>query len=516
MYEASDRAEDFTDLLNVLSGFLPHSYLTARISKDTKCWQDVWDIIYQHYNCKISGDTLLDFENLKKESDENYLQYYERLLQHTRLHLAPANAEVGTLINNKMDCLTISLMNMVALNWLRKIDPNLIQIIRTEYSTKLKSGTQLAQLVPTIAPNVDNLLSRYSNSSVSKVTSEAQEALEEEQDDVDEDTSVRFSQTTTRYRGRGQASFSGGGPKGGQGGGSKRFLNNNSGGASGYQQKTIFCSGCRRLAENQGVNIDFRHNPMKCPRKFVLRSIQEGLGEEEESLEDFGNTDNANKQNFTDSSLLQNNELHNASEDKNAANLNVILSNTNKSSNSVTLNIKINPVHESRKILNSANNERSQVSEIKSFWDKVSTQVLRIEQRRHIWNGSVRKHKSPSVQAIVNKSAPCKITIDEGSEINVVDHRFCLRWKIEFHPTYHSATAAGLSSMKVRGQTAKNVTLDLLGGTITWNLGKCIVVENLGVHLLVGELLGVDLITACLEDNGHTVGSLLCLMLPFI
>ena len=101
--------------------------------------------------------------------------------------------------------------------------------------------------------------------------------------------------------------------------------------------------------------------------------------EEEESLEDFGNTDNANKQNFTDSSLLQNNELHNASEDKNAANLNVILSNSNKSSNSVTLNIKINPVHESRKILNSANNEHSQVSEIKSFWDKVSTQVLRIE-----------------------------------------------------------------------------------------------------------------------------------------
>ena len=209
VYEASDRAEDFTDLLNVLSGFLPHSYLTARISQDTKCWQDVWDIIYQHYNCKISSDTLLDFENLKKESDENYLQYYERLLQHTRLHLAPANAEVGTLINNKMDCLTISLMNMVAMNWLRKIDPNLIQIIRTEYSTKLKSGTQLAQLVPTIAPNVDNLLSRYSNSSVSKVTSGAQEALEEEQDDEDEDTSVRLSQTTTRYRGRGQASFSG-------------------------------------------------------------------------------------------------------------------------------------------------------------------------------------------------------------------------------------------------------------------------------------------------------------------
>ena len=103
VYDANEKAENFPDLLNVLSGFLPHSYLTSRISKDTKCWQDVWDIIYQHYNCKISSDSFLDFESLKKESDENYLQFYERLLQHTRLHLAPANAEVGTLKNNKND-----------------------------------------------------------------------------------------------------------------------------------------------------------------------------------------------------------------------------------------------------------------------------------------------------------------------------------------------------------------------------------------------------------------------------
>ena len=46
--------------------------------------------------------------------------------------------------------------------------------------------------------------------------------------------------------------------------------------------------------------------------------------------------------------------------------------------------------------------------------------------------------------------------------------------------------------MKVRGQTAKNVTLDLLEGAITWNLGKCIVVENLGVNLLVGEPGKID------------------------
>ena len=344
VYEASEKAEDFADLLNVLSGFLPHSYLTSRISKDTKCWQDVWDIIYQHYNCKISSDSFLDFENLKKESDENYLQYYERLLQHTRLHLAPANAEVGTLKNDKNDSLTISMMNMVALNWLRKIDPGLIQIIRNEYSTKLKGGTQLAQLVQTIAPNIDNLLSRYSNSSISKVTAENDEVLEEDQDD--EDTAVRSSRTTTRYQGRGQTSFSGRS----RGGGSKRFNNNYSRGASGYQQNSMICPGCRKLADSQGVDLDFRHNPMKCPRKFILRSIQEDLEEEKESLEDFGHTDNPIRQIFAQSSFLQNNRPNNKSKFEDAANLRVILSNSNESPSSITLNIKINPVYESSKI----------------------------------------------------------------------------------------------------------------------------------------------------------------------
>ena len=89
---AQEESDNFEDFLNVLSGFLPHSYLTSRITKDTKCWEDIWNVIYTHYDCKISGDTLLDFESLNKASDENHQQFYERLLQHTRLHMAPAQA----------------------------------------------------------------------------------------------------------------------------------------------------------------------------------------------------------------------------------------------------------------------------------------------------------------------------------------------------------------------------------------------------------------------------------------
>ena len=68
---------------------------------------------------------------------------------------------------------------------------NLINIVKTEYSTKLKIGIQLAHLVPTIAPNIDNLLSRYSSSSVQKV---AVDEEHDEDDDTEDDSDKRFKQ----------------------------------------------------------------------------------------------------------------------------------------------------------------------------------------------------------------------------------------------------------------------------------------------------------------------------------
>ena len=58
---------------------------------------------------------LLDFESMKKEPAENYRQFYERLLQHYRLHLAPENAKIDNLKNTKKDEMSISVRNFVPL-----------------------------------------------------------------------------------------------------------------------------------------------------------------------------------------------------------------------------------------------------------------------------------------------------------------------------------------------------------------------------------------------------------------
>ena len=93
-------------------------------------------------------------------------------ISYLTLPLAPANVKAENLTNGATaDKMTIALMKMVALQWLRKTNPDLLTIMKTEYSTELRSNTQLAELVPRIAPNIDSLIRRYEQGSSSNKVS---------------------------------------------------------------------------------------------------------------------------------------------------------------------------------------------------------------------------------------------------------------------------------------------------------------------------------------------------------
>ena len=80
-------------------------------------------------------------------------------------------------------------------------------------------------------------------------------------------------------------------------------------------------------------------------------------------------------------------------------------------------------------------------------------------------------------------------TIDDGSEINCMDEGFAIRSNVNFVPTICTATAAGLTTMKLAGQTKENVIMAVQGTTkpVVWNLGNMVVVRNLGTNILIGE-----------------------------
>ena len=67
--------------------------------------------------------------------------------------------------------LSISLLDAITIHWLLAIDRRLVNIVKTELATDLKSK-RICQLVKQIAPNVDEWIARYSQAdSISSVTS---------------------------------------------------------------------------------------------------------------------------------------------------------------------------------------------------------------------------------------------------------------------------------------------------------------------------------------------------------
>ena len=58
--------------------------------------------------------------------------------------------------------MSIALLDSIAIHWLLSIDRQLINIVKTEFSSELKTK-RLSQMIKPIATNIDELLARYGN-----------------------------------------------------------------------------------------------------------------------------------------------------------------------------------------------------------------------------------------------------------------------------------------------------------------------------------------------------------------
>ena len=138
---AEDKSEDLKDFLNTIVGYLPFPYLTEKILKGTRKLDDVWDSIFEHYGLNVTGETLLDFMSMQQTPNESYRQFYDRLLAHTRLHLPGPNLTVdGISSGDNGESMSIAVMNIVALHWLQKINGQLVDIVKLEYSKELRDS----------------------------------------------------------------------------------------------------------------------------------------------------------------------------------------------------------------------------------------------------------------------------------------------------------------------------------------------------------------------------------------
>ena len=143
---AEDKAENLELLLSQLGNHLPFPYLTSRFVKETRNLEDCWKILYTHYGVQPNQQSFLQYAGLQKKQDETPLTFYERLCHHARSHLY------------KTDEMSTSLLNHIALDWVRSLD--LVSAVETEFGHELKGGTQLSSLVPRIAHQVETLRRR--------------------------------------------------------------------------------------------------------------------------------------------------------------------------------------------------------------------------------------------------------------------------------------------------------------------------------------------------------------------
>ena len=446
-----EQVDNLEALLDTLATFLPGPYLTHQITKTTTCMQDVWDIIWDHYGVKPSSSSFLDYDSIKLEKDERYIDLYDRLVYHTINHLCGAGTNGGPQAGGTLDTpdqFTLSHRNHVALDWLRKIDPNLIKLVKLEYSKDLKAGVPIASLVKSIADNIDSLLHRSSQSysTTSQISSDCAPfndvSVSEQPSPVCRVSSLPYRprQPPTNFRG-------------------SQFRQNNFRNTFSQSnsrppiprspfppvQSKPFCQPCYSIGKKLNLNVNYSHAHHSCPQNASVRNVQSEMDDQPQATE-----------------LSEQGELQNLSTDCVPT---------------------INQFQIPEQIIRS--NLETQMTSTSTWMDQINLQVRNIESRL---SSSVRKEKSPSLHMTLN-SVSVYPTIDEGSEINVIDHEFLKTCNIPFSRTVHQATAAGSHSMSVMGETKEDIILHktFKKHFIRWNLKKCIVVRNLGCPILVGE-----------------------------
>ena len=359
--------DDLLDFLHILCSHLPHGYLTDRIISKSTSLLSAFRIIDESFNLLPNQESFFEFKGLKKMSSETYRQMFDRMVAFSSQHLMPARTPQvdvdGVLVPDGGDALTVSHLNLIALLWLDKLSPDLLNIVRTEYAKELRDNEPLAGLVPRISQNVDHLLLKYEKppathgATVNLVHEQVSEQAEP----------AEVYRLRGGGRGRGQAPRGRGGQR------------NYSGG--GYNGGRGFCPGCFYLSKQLSADISFSHDAAQCPRKAATVMLLEA--EDAAFVAMVAADNNAPGESAAHSANARSNDIHQG-----------------------TMKIESNMQSCSPKnILSEENKTSAMISHIKERIDSVS------------------KASSPSLWLSIN-DVQTNSVVDEGSELVVMDFEF--------------------------------------------------------------------------------------------
>ena len=445
--KADQLKQDCMMFLETLASYLPDDYLVEKISSSTEDMAGVWEIIEQYYGIALNSDTFLQIDKMSKKDVESYRQYYLRMEGLVSKHLTKGGIKIEDVTSPVGgDIMSITLKNTIVIMWLQKISPKMIECVRHEYAQELREGKQLVELMPRIADNVENILSKHDVAgSVNLITDEAGAG----------DSMHNVARVDTPYRPRGRGDRGGNRGGGRPTGGQTRNTPRQSG-------KELKCAHCEYLSQTLRLRINTNHEPTECFRKDIaVRLISLDAGESSfESAEDLGKP-KPHPTPHTDSFSFQTKPGYQQQ--------------PGLTEDPVPPSIPALPPQESQPLSLSDNLD-----------PPVDDKVLRVQQRLLDEEAKPAHARSPALEVLINDVDTIAV-IDEGAEISACSLKFTKKCHLRIIPTKRSAKAADSSRLRVVGRLAQPLVLMTKVHGICLKLTHVTVVESLSTDILIGE-----------------------------
>ena len=157
-----DRAGDVDLLLDQVANYCPY-VPRPDITKDCRSMKEVWSTIRQFYGKGLSGASLNDVWNVRRELDEPPQVLYARMKQ---LYLDNLLTTDGLQhVDGKVledEEMSPTLLNTIVLHWLNTLHPNLRDVVTQRFITQLRDHTY-ASILPEISRSIVSLLDEVSN-----------------------------------------------------------------------------------------------------------------------------------------------------------------------------------------------------------------------------------------------------------------------------------------------------------------------------------------------------------------
>ena len=140
-------AADLDGFLDCIGSYVPFDYVGEKLRNQSTGIDSAWEILYEIYDAEITTTNFLDYAVMTKEENETYRNYFNRLVGFVRQHLPKkAYTAEGVSCPTDGEPLTIALLDAIAIHWLVSIDKRLVNIVKTEFATDLKTK-RISQMI---------------------------------------------------------------------------------------------------------------------------------------------------------------------------------------------------------------------------------------------------------------------------------------------------------------------------------------------------------------------------------